>query len=87
LVDLVQQEAWHLTVVDANGHVVAQKLGAAPNTTLLSFDIADAAQRAQAVAQADLVLSLLPPALHILVAQDCIAAKKSLLTASYVDGD
>ncbi|HUQ97289.1 MAG TPA: saccharopine dehydrogenase C-terminal domain-containing protein, partial [Chitinophagaceae bacterium] len=35
----------------------------------------------------DIVISLLPPVLHILVAKDCIACKKDLLTASYVDGE
>ncbi|MES1222853.1 MAG: saccharopine dehydrogenase C-terminal domain-containing protein, partial [Bacteroidota bacterium] len=31
------------------------------------------------------VISLLPPALHYLVAKDCVANSKNLLTASYVD--
>jgi saccharopine dehydrogenase (NADP+, L-glutamate forming) len=37
------------------------------------------------IKKADLVISLLPPALHILIAKDCIFNLKNLLTASYVD--
>lgn len=87
LIHLVQQEGWHLTVVDANLELVLEKLGQAPNTTAASFNIASAEERKGVVSKADLVISLLPPALHILMAHDCIAEKKNLLTASYVDGD
>src|SRR6476660_7253978 len=85
LVNTVQKEGWHLTVVDANPELVQQKLQQAPNTTAASFDIADAVQRSHYIEQADIVISLLPPALHFLVAHDCIDAGKNLLTASYVD--
>lgn len=82
----VQKEALHLTVVDANLEMVQQKLNGSSNCTAASFDIMDSEQRQHAIENADLVISLLPPALHILVARDCITAKKNLLTASYVDG-
>jgi saccharopine dehydrogenase-like NADP-dependent oxidoreductase len=41
--------------------------------------------RKEQIQQADIVISLMPPALHFLIAKDCIACKKNLLTASYVD--
>jgi saccharopine dehydrogenase-like NADP-dependent oxidoreductase len=87
LIDVVQKESWHLTVVDANLELVQKKLEGASNTTAASFDIADATPRQCYIEQADIVISLLPPALHILVAKDCIKYKKNLLTASYVDGE
>ena len=42
-------------------------------------------ERISLIQKADLVISLLPPSLHILIAKDCISNLKSLLTASYVD--
>ncbi len=39
------------------------------------------------IQKADLVISLLPPSLHILIARDCLANSKNLLTASYVDDE
>src|SRR5436189_1648456 len=35
--------------------------------------------------KSDIVISMLPPALHFLVAKDCVKFSKHLLTASYVD--
>ena len=42
-------------------------------------------ERGKLIKQADIVISLLPPSLHYLVAVDCIEYGKHLLTASYID--
>ena len=41
--------------------------------------------RHQLISQADIVISMLPAALHFLVAKDCVRFSKNLLTASYID--
>lgn len=51
----------------------------------VQIDITKGEQRTALIEQADIVISMMPPALHILVAQDCVACGKNLLTASYVD--
>jgi len=78
-------EDWTLTLVDANLALAQSKIGNALAGEALSFDINNANERGKYIEQADIVISLLPPALHILVAKDCITYKKNLLTASYVD--
>jgi saccharopine dehydrogenase-like NADP-dependent oxidoreductase len=78
-------ENWLITVVDANIDLAQSKIGNAFSGEAVSFDINDAEIRVQYIQQADIVISLLPPALHIVVARDCISYKKNLLTASYVD--
>ncbi|WP_205511421.1 saccharopine dehydrogenase C-terminal domain-containing protein [Longitalea arenae] len=45
----------------------------------------DEKQRHQLITAADLVISLLPPALHLVIAADCLQLQKNLLTPSYVD--
>jgi saccharopine dehydrogenase-like NADP-dependent oxidoreductase len=45
----------------------------------------DENKRRQHITSAAVVISMLPPTLHILVAKDCVALSKHLLTASYVD--
>lgn len=85
---LLQQAAsqnWHVVVVDADLALVRSKINSSPYSTAVSFDIRDEEQRFTQIAQAHIVISLLPPALHILVAEACIVHKKNLLTASYVD--
>lgn len=78
-------EAWHLTVVDASPAAAKEKLGNSSHATALSFDIQDEHKRKSTIAKADVVISLMPPALHILIAKDCLLLKKNLFTASYVD--
>src|SRR5215218_5198420 len=78
-------ENWHLAVVDASLETVKEKMGDSSQGTALAFDIADSTKRKAAIENADIVISLMPPSLHILIAKDCVAAKKNLLTASYVD--
>ncbi len=53
----------------------------------IAFDAVNDEQRKETIAQHDIVVSLLPPQLHILVAKDCIILKKHLVTASYVTNE
>lgn len=78
-------EAWRLTVVDAQLDTIKEKMGDSSYGTAMAFDITNAILRLDAINNADIVISLMPPALHHLIAADCITAKKNLLTASYVD--
>ena len=78
-------ENWQLTVVDAVLETVQEKLGYSSHGKAWAFDIKDDEKRRAAIEEADIVISLMPQSLHSLIAVDCIAAKKHLLTASYVD--
>lgn len=78
-------ENWHLLLVDASLELALSKTGESPYATALSFDIRESAERAAHISKADIVISLLPPHLHIEVARDCVRLKKNLLTASYMD--
>ena len=85
LLQSAKAENWQLLLVDAQLELALQKIGDSPHGKAMSFDIADGMQRGRLIEEASLVISLLPPALHFLVAQDCILYRKHLLTASYVD--
>lgn len=76
---------WRLIVVDANIKLAESKINNSPYGTASSFDIMDEEKRKKHISEADIVISMLPPALHFLVAQDCVHYSKHLLTASYVD--
>ena len=79
------EENWMVSVVDANREQAESKVAHSPQGRALSFDINDDRLRQEAIAAADIVISLLPPALHIRVAQTCLQEGKNLLTASYID--
>lgn len=78
-------ENWKLILVDADLKLAQSKIGHSNRATAVSFDINDDNLRVKQVSQADIVISLLPPSLHIKVAGDCVKHHKDLLTASYVD--
>lgn len=85
LITTVQALDWQLTVADHDLALARSKTGDAPRTQAVSVQVEEATARRGLITGADLVISLLPPTLHILVARDCLALGKHLLTASYVD--
>ena len=87
LLDCAITENWKVWVVDADLKLAQSKVSNSQKATALSFDIMDSIERNKYIRDADIVISLLPPSLHIEVARDCVKHKKHLLTASYVDDD
>ncbi|MEI7978535.1 MAG: saccharopine dehydrogenase C-terminal domain-containing protein [Bacteroidota bacterium] len=79
-----KNENWMVTVADQNIALAKQKIGKSKQGIALAFNINIKTERENAIKNADLVVSLLPPTLHIIAAQDCITYKKNLVTASYV---
>ncbi|RFS19106.1 saccharopine dehydrogenase [Chitinophaga silvatica] len=79
------RQKWHVTVADHDLALVKSKIGKSYYATATSFDIKEQDARQQLIQETDLVISLLPPPLHIFVAKDCLQFKKNLLTASYID--
>jgi saccharopine dehydrogenase (NADP+, L-glutamate forming) len=65
--------------------LIKSKTGKSYYVTPVAIDIRDQQARQTLVEETDLVISLLPPSLHILVAKDCLQYRKHLLTASYTD--
>ncbi len=80
-------ENWKVIVADADLELARSKTGTTKVAEAVSIDIRDDHQRSSYIRRADIVISLLPPSLHIEVARDCVKHHKNLLTASYVDDD
>lgn len=87
LIKNAPDEKWEISVVDADLELAKTKIAGSPYASAISFDINDEGERSLHISKAAIVISLLPPSLHILVAKDCIKYKKNLLTASYIDQD
>jgi saccharopine dehydrogenase-like NADP-dependent oxidoreductase len=85
---LSKEKNWQVTVADNDLETVQQKVGNDhKNMLAVAIDVNNSSERNNYISKADLVISLLPPQLHYLIAVDCIALKKHLLTASYLDDD
>ncbi|WP_350293117.1 saccharopine dehydrogenase family protein [uncultured Croceitalea sp.] len=80
-------EKLHLTIGDLNPKNIPNHISSHPNCDVIALDIFDDDAREKLVAAAAIVVSMLPPRLHIKVAKDCIHYKKHLVTASYVSDE
>ncbi len=89
LIDYLKQLAtdnnYQITVADGNLENAQSKVGNHPLVSAAKADVENNGQRKDLIKTADLVISLLPPNLHYLVAKDCVLYSKHLLTASYID--
>ncbi len=85
LKEIAVENIWHITVADSNHEVAQSRVGDHPLAKAVQVNIENEADRKSLVQQADVVISLMPSALHYILALDCIEFKKHLLTASYAD--
>lgn len=84
LLENAQAGQWQVTVADiqlqqAQSHILNHANGKA-----VGLESNDVLTRNELIASHDLVISLLPPTMHVEVAQACIRFGKHLITASYI---
>jgi saccharopine dehydrogenase-like NADP-dependent oxidoreductase len=85
LCELTLEENYQLTVVDTDVAGANNKIKGCANAKVEATDVNNEEERKLLVEKSSIVISLLPPSLHFLVAKDCLLFSKNLLTASYID--
>ncbi len=85
LKNISEKNKWNILVADYDLLTVQQKVGNHQYVKAAQININDADARQAMVQSATVVVSMLPHALHYLIAQDCLLFSKHLLTASYID--
>ena len=79
-----RQHNFFITVADADVDLAQKKVGNSPNSRAIWLDASKPNDRRDIINRHDVVVSLLPPQMHLEVAQDCISLGKHMVTASYV---
>jgi saccharopine dehydrogenase-like NADP-dependent oxidoreductase len=79
------QNDWKFIVCDADQSLAESKIKNFKSARAVSIDVSNIEKRHELISGSDIVISMLPPGLHFLVAKDCVMFSKNLLTASYVD--
>lgn len=79
------ENGWKFVVCDTDLALVQSKIKSFKNAVARSVNVSDESRRHEMIREANLVISMLPAALHFLVAKDCAHFSKNLLTASYID--
>ncbi len=86
LTDFARTGFCKICIVDADQLSLDKKVAKnIQNLVSKAIDIENSEERKAVIAESTVVISLLPPTLHFLIAKDCIAYKKHLFTASYID--
>ena len=76
---------WTITIADVDRELILLKTDHSPVCEAIGMDITNDEKRGKLIEQASIVISMMPPALHFLIAKDCVEYGKNLLTASYLD--
>ncbi len=84
LLDFSEENDWLITVADFDLELAKKKVNNHANAKAISFDVFDEEQRNDSIRNADIVVSMLPASMHILLAEDCVFQGKNMVTASYV---
>ena len=79
------ENEWKFIVCDSNPALAESKIKTFKNAVAKSVNVSDKDKRHALIQEADIVISMLPAALHFLVAKDCVLFSRNLLTASYID--
>jgi saccharopine dehydrogenase-like NADP-dependent oxidoreductase len=85
LIRVAAPRGWRVVVAENNLELALSKIGGAACALAVRVDVGNEIERDRLVAGADVVISLLPPSLHFLVARSCLRNRRHLLTASYLD--
>eukprot|EP00005_Dracoamoeba_jomungandri_P001262 CAMPEP_0174252446 /NCGR_PEP_ID=MMETSP0439-20130205/1912_1 /TAXON_ID=0 /ORGANISM="Stereomyxa ramosa, Strain Chinc5" /LENGTH=489 /DNA_ID=CAMNT_0015332981 /DNA_START=107 /DNA_END=1576 /DNA_ORIENTATION=- len=83
LLDRAKEGNWTVKVGDIDENAAKKKVEKAPEFGV-GFKLTSNEQREQEISTSDVVVSLLPPHMHDLVAKDCVKHGKNMVTASYV---
>jgi saccharopine dehydrogenase (NADP+, L-glutamate forming) len=84
VLEKAKEHNWTVTVADADLPTARKKVAGHPQGKAAWLDVQKVNDRRDLIGRADVVVSLLPPHLHLEVAKDCIQLNKHLITASYV---
>jgi len=83
LLQLADEHDWHVTVGDMDVELAGDRVGGHERGSAVRFDVNDSEQRTRGIQAADLVVNMLSPAFQELVAWDCLAHGKHMLSVSY----
>ena len=78
---------WRVKVGDILLDLASERINGHENGRAIAFDVLDSQQRQKEISVADVVVSMLPPSMHIDVAKDCVELGKHMVTASYVSDE
>lgn len=85
LISETEKNNWKFIIADTDKAHILSKTNNSVFAEAVELDITNDEKRGKLIERAHIVISMMPPTLHFLVAKDCVEYRKHLLTASYLD--
>ena len=85
LLERAAERGWFVTVGDREADLAQRAVGDHPRGDAVAFDVNDAEMRAAQIERAAVVVNLLPQHCQSLVAWDCLAHGRHMISVSYMD--
>ena len=80
LLDNSSSNNWKVIVADFSEDLAKQAVGNHANGKAIFFNVMNPTQRVSEISDVDIVVSMLPASMHVIVAKDCVRLKKDLVT-------
>jgi len=87
LANLCQLESWNLVIADQSLSLANSRIHTHTNTQAIECDLTNTRLVESLIENCDVVISMMPPSLHIVLAKTCLKFQKHFLTASYVSDE
>lgn len=87
LLEKSEKEQLQVIVGDLTEELALKKTNHHKNSKAIKLDVFDKENRQVAIKNADIIISMLPAAYHLEVANDCLEFGKNLVTPSYISKD
>ncbi|MDX2250428.1 MAG: saccharopine dehydrogenase C-terminal domain-containing protein [Bacteroidia bacterium] len=87
LLNHAEENDWEITVGDYSEALAREKTGNHPRGKAIFFDATNPVSRRFYISSSSLVVSFLPPQMHVLIARDCLEHGSHLVTASYLSAE
>lgn len=87
LIEKSVEEHLHIVIADANINNVSEDVRQCSRVSCREINILNTEAVEALVKKAQIIISMLPPKLHIIIAKICLEYKKNMVTASYISDD
>ena len=78
---------WFVTIIDASEDILNEESYNSSHSKAVCFDIKKKEKRKKYIIDSDVVVSMLPARMHIMIARDCLEIGRHLVTASYISDE
>ncbi|QCK16076.1 saccharopine dehydrogenase family protein [Mangrovivirga cuniculi] len=87
LIDCCNKKGWSFILADLDLKLAQSKVAGKESVQAVQLDLSDKKKLSELISASDIVISMVPAHMHVMVASICLEYSKNLITASYVSDE